>query len=215
MTKKILILDFDGTLADTRHIIVTTMQQTIQALHLPQRTDNECAAMIGLPLSETFRTLIPMDESMSLQCAATYRRLFDENNVPGAVPVFPNVVDTLCRLHERGIVITIASSRSHASLADFVQRMHLDSYISYVLGADDVSLAKPHPEPVLKTLRELGFKAAEAVVVGDTTFDIDMGRRAGAATVGVTYGNGTREQLEAHEADIVIDDFAQLLPLFD
>ena len=76
-------------------------------------------------------------------------------------------------------------------------------------------MAKPHPEPVLKTLRELGFKAAEAVVVGDTTFDIDMGRRAGATTVGVTYGNGTREQLEAHEADIVIDDFAQLLPLFD
>ena len=213
MNDKIYILDFDGTLADTRGLIVKTMQQTISELQLPERTDEECAAMIGLPLSKTFTTLLPIDEATGRQCADTYHRLFNENNHPGTVPLFPHVAETLTELHRRGAVITIASSRSRASLMDFVTGFGLESVVSLVLGADDVTHAKPHPEPVLLTLKRLGFSPAEAIVVGDTWYDIDMGRLAGATTVGVTYGNGTREQLAQSHADHIIDDFAQLLDI--
>lgn len=208
--KKIVILDFDGTLADTRGVIVTTMQQTIAQLQLPTRTDEECAAMIGLPLSKTFTTLLPIDEATGRQCAEVYHRLFNENNLPGAVPLFPHVAETLATLRQHGVTVTIASSRSHNSLMEFVEGFQLQDVVSLVLGADDVEKAKPEPEPVLHTLRQLGFQPSDAVVVGDTWYDIEMGRRAGALTVGVTYGNGTREQLLSHAADFVIDDFAEL-----
>ena len=106
--------------------------------------------------------------------------------------------------------MTIASSRIHNSLMEFVQSMKLDKIISYVLGADDVSQAKPNPEPVLKTLEKFGCTPDEALVVGDTWYDIEMGRRAGVRTCGVTYGNGTREELLNAGADFLIDDFEEL-----
>ncbi len=91
--------------------------------------------------------------------------------------------------------------------------MEIDGFITYILGADNVRLAKPDPEPVLKTLSDLGFAAGEALVVGDMPVDILMGKRAGSLTCGVTYGNSTRDALLAAGADYVIDDFGSLLPL--
>ena len=208
---KLIILDFDGTLADTRGLIVKTMQQTLDALGLESRTDEQCAAMIGLPLKQAFTDLLPMEDEMGDRCAETYRRLFNENNAIYTVPAFPNVLETLHQLHEQGYTLTIASSRSHRSLMEFVEDMHLDEVIPYVLGADDVKQAKPHPEPVLKTLEAFGCKPEDAWVVGDTWYDIEMGRRAGVRTCGVTYGNGSREELIRAGADVLVDDFGELL----
>jgi len=210
---KTIILDFDGTMGDTRSLIVTTMQQTIAALGLPSRSDDECASMIGLPLRETFTKLIPMSEEMGDLCDATYTRLFLRNNVPGAVPVFPHVVETLAELHNRGHVLTVASSRRRQSLLDYVREMGIERYISCIVSASDVEHAKPAPDMVLKILRETGGTATDALVVGDTRFDIEMGRSAGAMTCGVTYGNGSAEELSM--ADYVIDDFARLLEIAD
>ena len=208
---KLIILDFDGTLADTRGLIVKTMQQTLDALGLESCTDEQCAAMIGLPLKQAFTDLLPMDDAMGDRCAETYRRLFNENNAIYTVPAFPNVLETLHQLHEQGYTLTIASSRSHRSLMEFVEDMHLDEVIPYVLGVDDVKQAKPHPEPVLKTLEPFGCKPEDAWVVGDTWYDIEMGRRAGVRTCGVTYGNGSREELIRAGADVLVDDFGELM----
>ena len=164
-----IILDFDGTLADTRSIIVGTMQQTLRALNLPSRTD--------------------------------------------AVPVFPHVFETLHALHQQGHRLTIASSRSRASLEGFLADMHLQTLISYVVSANEVTHAKPHPEPVLKTLEAFGIAAADAIVVGDTTYDIAMGQRAGCKTVAVTYGNQSRTELLQQSPDYIIDRFDHLLQL--
>lgn len=209
--KRLIILDFDGTIGDTRSLIVKTMQQVIAELQLPPRTDAECAAMIGLPLRQTFIDLIPMDEATGDLCEQTYRRIFAQNNVPSAVTAFPHTVETIRQLCRQGYTVTIASSRSRQSLLEFVEAMGLAGDIRYVLGADDITHAKPAPEPVLKTLHDLGCLPEDAVVVGDMTFDILMGQRAGCTTVGVTYGNGTYEQLEEAGADHIISDFAELL----
>lgn len=210
---KLIIFDFDGTLGDTRELIVRTMQQTICELGLESRTDEQCASMIGLPLKQAFTDLIPMSDEMGEQCAATYRRLFNENNAVYTVPVFPRVLETLHHLHKKGYTLTIASSRSHRSLMEFVEDMHLNEVIPYILGADDVTEAKPNPEPVLKTLEAFGCKPEDAMVVGDTWYDIEMGKRAGVKTCGVTYGNGTREELVQAGADYLVDDFGSLLSL--
>ena len=94
---------------------------------------------------------------------------------------------------------------------EFIENMDLQKVLTYVLGADDVTHAKPHPEPVLRTLEKFGCKADEALVVGDAVFDIEMGRGAGVKTCGVTYGNGTRQELIDAGADYLIDSFDELL----
>ncbi|MBQ8628540.1 MAG: HAD family hydrolase [Prevotella sp.] len=213
MKIKAVILDFDGTMGDTQDLIVRTMQQTIRELGLPQRTDEQCAAMIGLPLKHTFTTLIEMSEEMGERCAELYRRLFNENNVPGAVPVFPNVLDTVCELHRRGLILTIASARRRDTLVEFLESMNLMQYIPYVISASDIENAKPAPDMVLKTLEDYHLSADEAIVVGDTKYDIEMAHRAGVKAVGVTYGNGTVEELRAYGAEYIIDDFVQLLDI--
>ena len=141
--------------------------------------------------------------------ASTYRRLFHDFNTEGAVELYPDVLETLIELKKRGIILTIASSRSKASLTKYVRTLGLESIISFVLGADDVKDGKPAPEAVNRTLEKFGFLPEEALVVGDTTFDIQMGKAAGTWTCGVTYGNGSKESLA--DADRIIDDFRELL----
>ena len=208
---KLIILDFDGTLGDTAAVIIRTMQSTIKELGLPSRTDKECADMIGLRLIEIPKVLFPESGEISELYASTYRRLFHEFNTDGAVELYPNVMETLMELKKRGKILTIASSRSHASLAEYIETLGLSDVISYVLGANDVKEGKPNPEAIFKTLERFNFNADEAIMIGDTVFDIKMGKNAGVMTCGVTYGNGSRESLA--DSDWVIDDFGKLLEL--
>lgn len=208
---KIIILDFDGTLGDTASVIIKTMHETIREMGLPTRTDEQCAAMIGLRLVEIPPVLFPeCDIDVDLY-ADTYRRLFDIHNKDGAVNLYPNVIETLKALKARGITLTIASSRGQASLSQFVKNLGLTDIITYILGAGDVENGKPHPEAIFKTLDKYGFTPDQAIMVGDTIFDIQMGINAGTRTCGVIYGNGSRESLSS--ADWLIDDFSELLEL--
>ena len=215
LSKGLIIFDFDGTLGDTRRNIVTTMQMTIEELHLPNRSEKECAATIGLPLAECFKTLFPdIQEELIPRCAETYRRFFNENLKTIQPEAFPGVVETLSVLHQIGFTLTIASSRSRNSLMELTRNMGISDYISYILGADDVKEAKPKPEPVLKTLANMHFDAEETLVVGDMAVDIQMGANAGAKTCGVTWGNGTRDELEEAGATFIIDRIEDLMQLF-
>ena len=209
---RLIILDFDGTLGDTRANIVLTMTRTLRFLGYPAASEEVIAATIGVPLEEGFAQLLPgLSSEEALLCARTYREQFELCRKILVPEVFPHVKDTLSALKEAGYVLTVASSRRSKSLKEFLSDMGIAPYISYVLGADNVTQAKPHPEPVLKTLSELGIPAEEALVVGDMPVDIRMGKSAGAKTCAVTYGNASREALS--EADYIIDDFAEMIPL--
>ena len=214
MNKGLIIFDFDGTLGDTRRNIIMTMQMTIAELHLPNRSEEECAATIGLPLAGCFKTLFPdIQDEFILRCAETYRRLFNENLKTIQPQAFPGVVETLSILHQKGFTLTIASSRSHNSLSELTRNMGIADYISYLLGADDVKEAKPKPEPVLKTLADMHYDAGYTLVVGDMAVDILMGANAGAKTCGVTWGNGTKEELENAGATFIINRIEELIEI--
>ena len=214
MNKGLIIFDFDGTLGDTRRNIIMTMQMTIAELHLPNRSEEECAATIGLPLAGCFKTLFPdIQDEFILRCAETYRRLFNENLKTIQPQAFPGVVETLSILHQKGFTLTIASSRSHNSLSELTRNMGIADYISYLLGADDVKEAKPKPEPVLKTLADMHYDAGDTLVVGDMAVDILMGANAGAKTCGVTWGNGTKEELENAGATFIINRIEELIEI--
>ncbi len=208
---KLIILDFDGTLGDTRANIVLTMRRTLVRLGYAVPDENTIAATIGVPLEKGFEQMLPgiSPDDVAL-CARTYREIFEKCRKELVPNLFPHVMETLDALKEAGYVLTIASSRSYGSLKEFLQEMGIAPYISYVLGANSVTHAKPHPEPVLKTMADLDFQADETLVVGDMPVDIQMGKGAGARTCAVTYGNASREELIAAGADYVIDDFSEL-----
>ena len=212
---KLVIFDFDGTLGDTRQTIVTTMQMTIEALALPERSDSDCASTIGLPLADCFRSLFPdLPTEVIDQCADTYRTIFSNNVTAFRPSAFPGVAETLASLkEEQGCIITIASSRSHDSLVELIHNLGLSDNVSLLIGADDVIHAKPHPEPVLKTLSAFSVEASNAIVVGDMTVDISMGVHAGTRTCGVTWGNGKRSDLEKAGADFIIDNMKDLIAI--
>lgn len=126
---QLVILDFDGTLADTQPIIIASIQATLRELHLPESTEAECRTIIGLPLAECFTTLCDVDGAMAERCADVYRRIFDELNTDGTVCLFPHVLETIKTLHDRGVRMAICSSRGRPTLEGFVKAFRLENYV--------------------------------------------------------------------------------------
>ena len=212
---KLIIFDFDGTLADTYELIIRTNQAAMEAMNYPVRDEETIRATIGLPLEAGIRTLFPdLPEEAIPQWCAMYRRIFDVYKTQYLPVLFPEVKETLEWLRDKGFVLTVASSRQSESLNTFLRNLGILPCFRYVLGADNVAKAKPDPEPVLQTLRDLGYSAEQTLVVGDMPVDVFMGARAGAKTVGVTYGNSNRAQLLEAGADFVLDRFSGLKDLF-
>ena len=211
MNIQLVIFDFDGTLADTHRIIITSVQQTLQELGHPIASEEAITATIGLPLRECYRRFVPeIDEEGIDACEAMHHRLFDINRKATPPVPFPHVMETLEWLRKQGIKTSIASSRTSFSLHDLLNDMGIAEDFDYILGAEDVKHAKPNPDPVLRILRRAGIDATHTLVVGDMGVDILMGARAACKTVGVTYGNGTREKLTSNGADYIIADMAEL-----
>lgn len=211
---KVLIFDFDGTLCDTRHNIIVAFRATMERLGLELRDEATCGATIGLTLRDGFRSMYPelCDEAID-NCVDTYRQIFAERREELMPELFPHVADTLEELRRRGYRFTVASSRLTDSLMLFMRHHGIDAYFEYVVGSDSVENHKPHPEPVLKTLAVLNIEPSEAFVVGDMPVDIAMAHGAGVKACGVTYGNATREEIEASDAEYVLDSFNMLLEI--
>lgn len=212
MTPKLIVFDFDGTLADTTTTILRTYRMAIESLGMPSRTDAECQATIGVPLKEGFRQLYPDFSDAELdQCVNTYRSIFNANKKDLAPSLYPEVKETLDKLAEMGIQMSIASSRSRESLVEFCEENDIEKHFSLILGANDVTNAKPNPEPVLTTLERLKQDSDQTLVVGDMPVDIAMGNGADCRTVGVTYGNSNRRDLINAGAYYIIDRFPELI----
>lgn len=207
------IFDFDGTMGDSRRLIVKTMMDTFDHLRIVKPSVEECVKTIGLPLTDCFAVSACLDEKKSEECAAVYREIFQVNNKPGAVKPFEGVIDTLNRLYDEGKTMAVASSRQHESLDILVEDFDITNLFSMIVGGDDVTQAKPNAEPVNLILSKLGFKPWQALVVGDAPVDVLMGRNAGTRTCAVTYGNGGIDELKASKPDYLVDKFTKILEI--
>lgn len=214
METKVIIFDFDGTLCDTRSNIIIAFRATMEHLGLEMRDEETCGATIGLTLRDGFKSMYPeFDDAKIDYCVETYRQIFAERRKELMPDLFPGVKETLEALRKRGYRMTIATSRLTDSLMLFMRHHGIDHYFEYAVGSDSVTHHKPHPEPALKTLRELNIAPSEAIMVGDMPVDIAMAHNAGIRAIGVDYGNATREELEAAEADWIVDSITKILSI--
>ncbi len=207
-----IIFDFDGTLADTQRGIIATAQEVLRRMGREPADERALAATIGLPLRENFTRGAGLSEEEADRAVAIYREIFETFAIP-AITVFPGVEEVLAALSARGVPMAVASSRGQHSLEGLMHHLGLDRYIplSSVFGVETAARPKPAPDILYVILGKLGVKPEEALVVGDTTFDIEMGRAAGCYTCGVSYGNQSAGQLAGASPNYLLDDLRKLL----
>jgi phosphoglycolate phosphatase len=211
---RLLIFDLDGTLVDSAAGIAASFNHALTTVArvapLPQA---RITRMIGLPLAQMFaETLPPALEGRIPDCIAAYRAHYDETAVPNS-RLFPGVRTTLETLHTAGRTLTVATTKYSFVAEAVIASVGLRPLFAHVLGGDSVPEHKPHPALVLKTLALTGAPPDDALVVGDSTYDMLMAAAANVRAVGVTYGVHAREELRSAGATTLIDAPPDLLPL--
>lgn len=209
---KAIFFDFDGTLANTVLGITKTMAETFRRMDIRIPSEEEMIATIGLPLRTSLQHLGKLSDAQADKAAALYRELFPIYEV-GNVVLFPDTLYTLEKLKERGVRMAIVTSRDCPSLRLIMEPRGLLPFFETTVNGSDGITPKPAPDMVNHLLEKMSLKTDEVLVVGDTTFDIEMGQRAGCRTCAVTYGNHSRETLATLSPTYIIDSLTELLAL--
>lgn len=211
MAYRYVIFDFDGTLADTNSGIVQTFQATFAEMGIPDPGRDTISATIGLMLKDGFLQAAPcLSDSEADRAVAIYRRLFNSIGIPQTT-AFPGVLEMLDAVHNAGVRMSIASSRSHQTLELLAGRLGIAQHFELYCGAEDVVNHKPAPDMVNLILERFQLDPKDVLVVGDATYDLLMGNSAGCDSCGVTWGNQKRAQLKTASPDYIVDTFDELL----
>ncbi|WP_298506552.1 HAD family hydrolase [uncultured Maribacter sp.] len=209
MKYKNLILDFDGTLADTKESILQSMKFVAHSFDIDNYDEKLIENLIGLPLQTTFEEAFSIDEKLIQEATLIYRKHYNEI-VIDTISLFNGVKSTLLDFHKQGINLTVASSKGKEALIKILKKQNVCDIFTFVGGEEDAKNKKPSPDIVNLIINKYNYHPSECLVVGDTIFDIEMGQRANVDTCGVTYGNNTREKLEKQKPNYIINSFKNL-----
>lgn len=205
----LFIFDWDGTVIDSTAKIIHSMQRAIASEKLPYRDEGEVRQIIGLGLPEAIRQLFPQIEPESMaRLRACYSEFYIEADQTPC-QFYPDVRETLTALREQGYRLAVATGKSRKGLDRVLSNLGMGDYFDATRCADETR-SKPHPQMVLELLSELAVSREQAVMVGDTSFDLDMATNAGIAGVGVSYGAHPVERLQRCSPAKIIDRFADL-----
>lgn len=213
---KLVIFDVDGTLIDSQDHIVASMTMAFAASGFPAPARDKVLSIVGLSLPEAVARLLP-DQPSGVQDAVVlaYKSSFGPIRAASTAPLFPGAMQALTQLQARDdLCLGVATGKSRRGLDHVIRAHGLEGWFLTRQTADDHP-SKPHPSMVLQALADTGIAADRAVMIGDTTYDIEMGRAAGVATIGVSWGYHPTDALHAAGAHQVIDDFTELGPALD
>ena len=211
MRYRLAVFDFDGTIADTRTPISLAANRALEELGYPARSHAEVQHLVGLPLAEVMGRLAGEDDRVPELCAA-YRAAFKEV-APGNSPLFEGIRGVLEEVHAAGARLAIATSRSRESLEMFLAQHRLRDLFSFWAGGQCIEKGKPHPEMLHYVLDRVGVRPTEAVMIGDTTHDMEMGRAARLDTCAVTYGNHDAQRLAASGPTYLVHKTRDIAPV--
>jgi phosphoglycolate phosphatase len=189
-----VLFDFDYTLADSSAAVVECANTALRAMGLPEVPEEEICRTIGLGIPET---LVRLAGETQRHRAAEFRRYWRRRSDQIMVDwtrVFPYVPASLRRLRESGLATGIVSTKFRQRIEDVLHRDGLAGYFDLVIGGDDVSEFKPHPQGLLDALTKLGCAAESALYVGDSVTDAETARRAGVDFVAVLSGKTRRQE---------------------
>ena len=214
---RLVIFDVDGTLVDSQNIICAALGAVLGGLGRPVPDRAFLLGGVGLSLVPAMRRLLGEETSLAeIEAAAVaYRQEFFRlrSDPAHAEPLFPGAVEAIEALRaQEDVVLGIATGKSQRGVAHILERQGWLGHFATIQTADDAP-SKPDPAMVLQAARAVGVDPAEAVMIGDTTFDILMARAAGCASIGVSWGNHPVEALRGAGAGHIIEHFDELVPL--
>lgn len=215
---RLILFDVDGTLVDSQGAIISAMEAAFAAVGLPPPARGAILSIVGLSLDRAMLGLRPdLSVEQRAELVAAYKRAyFDQRTAAGAAqqsPLYPGARETLAALASvPEYLLGVATGKSRRGLEALVAAHGLDRvFISRQVADDHPS--KPNPSMIAAAMRETGVSAAETVMIGDTSYDMEMARAAGATGIGVTWGYHSRTALS--DAHHIIDGFGDLPPLLD
>ncbi|MDJ1006755.1 MAG: HAD-IA family hydrolase [Paracoccaceae bacterium] len=208
----LVLFDVDGTLVDSQAHIAAAFGAMYAASGRTPPERSALLSVVGLSLPVAIARLEPdLGPAECDQWAETYRAAFatlDGYHSPS--PLYPGAIEALERLHGlEDVLLGVATGKSRRGLRHVFAAHDLAGLFATCQTADEHP-SKPHPSMVDTACRETGVAPARTVLVGDTAYDIEMGRAAGVATIGVTWGYHPEHMLRAAGADAIIADFAAL-----
>lgn len=185
---KLVLFDVDGTLVDSQSHIVESMAQAFVSVGLPAPTRSETLGIVGLSLPQAMAVLAPEGPVEHLVDAykAAYQSLRGSHGEAAASPLYDGIRGALDAIYEMDdTLLGLATGKSRRGLDHLVETHDLAWYFVTRQDADGHP-SKPHPSMAMTAMAESG--AEQGVMIGDTTYDLEMGRAAGLKTIGVTWG---------------------------
>lgn len=215
---RLVIFDVDGTLVDSQADILGAMHLAFdgEGLATPPRAD--VLAVVGLSLDVLMPVLAPeADAAVHRRLVQGYKDAYmtlraDASRGPSS-PFYPGARDVLMHLHAQPeTLLGVATGKSRRGLDKLIEAHGLEGMF-VTQQVSDFHPSKPHPAMLMEALRETGVEAADAVMIGDTSFDMDMAAAAGIRGIGVSWGYHPLDRLEA--AHHKVTQFEELPPLLE
>lgn len=213
MTPRLLVFDCDGTLIDSVHAIQHAMEEAFVALSLDAPSPAAVRGIVGLSVPQAVAALAPGKDAETLAAldagfrasSVAYRVSNPESNGQ----LYPGTIEALRRVHTPETVMAVATGKARRGLEHVLDVFELRPFFMTSQTADDAP-SKPHPGMLENCERQTGIPAARTVMIGDTSFDIEMARAHGCSAIGVSWGYHPIDALRAAGAHRIIHDFADL-----
>lgn len=205
----LLIFDWDGTLMDSLAQIVASVKAAAHELGVPEPTEHAARDIIGLGLPEAMRILFPqVSEERREALRQSYAKHFVAG-FGGQSQPFAGTERLLEELQAQGKTLAVATGKSRRGLDRVLEQTQYQVFFSATRCADETA-SKPDPQMLSELLQELQVPVERAVMIGDTTYDLAMAEAIGMASIGVTYGVHTAEQLLLHKPRALCDSVESL-----
>jgi len=205
---ELVVFDWDGTLMDSTAVIARSLQAACRDVDCPVPTEEEALFVIGLNMADTFQRVVPdLDEEGRRRLAERYRYHFLAGE--HEAPLFGGVREMLSDLHGRGRRLAVATGKARRGLDRALDATQLREWFEATRCADE-GFAKPHPGMLLMLLELTGVDPARALMVGDTTHDLELAANAGIDAVAVTYGAHTESLLATRPARARVGSVTEL-----
>lgn len=204
----LVVFDWDGTLADSTAVIKRALQRSASDMGYPVPSDAQASFIIGMGLRPALAHAIPTlrdDDLVPLTERFRHHFVQGENEIV----LFDGVPEMLAALKARGHWLAVATGKSRRGLDRAFDTLGLREFFVASRCADE-GFSKPHPGMLHALLDETGLSATDAVMIGDTTHDLQLAENAGTASIGVTYGAHERALLTAHKPLTLVDSVSAL-----
>lgn len=210
---KLIIFDCDGTLVDSQHGIVHSMQHAYGEVGMDFPGRERALSIVGLSLIEAFRILEPhSDHATHVKLAEAYKNSFQHMRQSRLheEPLYEGCREVLDRLHARDdVLMAMATGKSQRGVRALLEREGLEGYFQSIQTADDAP-SKPHPAMIFQALADTGGRTEATVMVGDTSYDMEMARNAQVGALGVSWGYHHDDELTGAGAHHIINHYNEM-----